>query len=64
MHIKKVFVELKRKKPVENLAVALPHCHCGNAAIAARLFFLRMRGFFKNGWHFKDVFRDFEVFLK
>jgi hypothetical protein len=32
--------------------------HCGKAAIAARLFF------FKNAWHIKDIFREFEAFLK
>jgi hypothetical protein len=26
--------------------------------------FLRMQAFFKNTWHLKDIFREFEVFLK
>jgi hypothetical protein len=38
--------------------------HCGNAAIASRLFFENVRLFFKNAWHFKDIFREFEAFLK
>jgi hypothetical protein len=33
--------------------------HCGNTAIATRLF-LRLRGFFKKAWHFKNIFREFE----
>jgi hypothetical protein len=36
--------------------------HCGNAAIAAS-FFENAR-LFKNAWHFKDIFREFEAFLK
>jgi hypothetical protein len=36
---------------------------CGNAAIAARLFFYECAAFFKNGWHFKDIFRELEAFL-
>jgi hypothetical protein len=31
--------------------------HCGNVAITARLFF-------ENAWHFKDIFREFEAFLR
>jgi hypothetical protein len=38
--------------------------HCGNAAIATRLYFLRKRGLFlKNAWKFKDIFSRFEAFL-
>jgi hypothetical protein len=34
-------------------------------AIATRLYFLRIRGFFlKNAWHFKDIFREFVAFSK
>jgi hypothetical protein len=35
----------------------------GNAAIVARLFFENARLFFKNAWHFKNIFREFETFL-
>jgi hypothetical protein len=38
--------------------------HCGNAEITARLFFENSRLFFRNAWHFKDIFREFEAFLK
>jgi hypothetical protein len=31
--------------------------HYGNAKIAARLFL-------QNAWQFKDIFREFEAFLK
>jgi hypothetical protein len=31
--------------------------HCGKAEITVRLFF-------ENAWHFKDIFREFEDFLK
>jgi hypothetical protein len=33
--------------------------HCGNAAIAVKLFFIEnARLFFKNTWHFKNIFED------
>jgi hypothetical protein len=32
--------------------------------IATRLFFENARLFFKNAWHLKDIFREFEAFLK
>jgi hypothetical protein len=32
--------------------------------IVARLFFWRMRVFFKKAWHFKNIFREFVAFLK
>jgi hypothetical protein len=39
-----------------------PLWQCGNCREA---FFLRMRGFFKNAWHFKDIYyREVETFLK
>jgi hypothetical protein len=38
--------------------------HFGYAATAARLFFVNARLFFKNAWHFKDILREFEPFLK
>jgi hypothetical protein len=31
--------------------------HCGSVAIATRLFF-------ENAWLFKDIFREFEAFVK
>jgi hypothetical protein len=33
------------------------------AEIAVGLF-LKMQGFFKNTWHFKDIFTEFEAFLQ
>jgi hypothetical protein len=27
-------------------------------------YFLKMQGFFKNALYFKDIFREFEAFLK
>jgi hypothetical protein len=37
--------------------------HCGNVAIAARIFFRECVAFFsKNAWHFKDIFREIEAF--
>jgi hypothetical protein len=33
-------------------------------AIAAMLYFENARLFVKNAWHFKDIFREFEAFLK
>jgi hypothetical protein len=39
--------------------------HCGKAAITARLVFENARLFFlQNMWHFKDIFRKMEAFLK
>jgi hypothetical protein len=32
--------------------------------IAARLFFVNARLFFKNAWHLKAILREFEAFLK
>jgi hypothetical protein len=36
--------------------------HCGNAAIAGREVFLRMRGFLMNSWHFKDILENLRLF--
>jgi hypothetical protein len=36
--------------------------NCGNAAIAARLFFENVRLFLKNVWHFKDILIVFKTF--
>jgi hypothetical protein len=34
--------------------------HCGNAAIATRLYFSECEAFFlKKTWHFNDIFRQF-----
>jgi hypothetical protein len=38
--------------------------HSDSAVISTRLFFENARLFFKNAWHFKDIFRAFEAFLK
>jgi hypothetical protein len=50
------------------LYIELPHTRGGLAIMATRQMprgsFLRMPGFFKNAWHFKDIFRECEAFLK
>jgi hypothetical protein len=38
--------------------------HCGNASTATRLFFRVCEAFLKNAWHFKDIFREFDLFYK
>jgi hypothetical protein len=37
--------------------------HCGNAAIATRLFFENARLFLKIAWHFNNICRKFEAFF-
>jgi hypothetical protein len=35
---------------------------CGNAAIAAKLFFRECEAFLKNAWHFKDISENLRLF--